>query len=279
MGVQGNRDKQQPAWANCTGGDTLPAVEVTGPMAYLGGHMRWLNNPFRGDAAGSGAWPTEGLAVIDTRNGLPFNWNPGRARGLGVFDFFPTDPMLWAVSDTNTSANEFRPRLAGFPVNNNMIPPDVIGRLPGDVWQLGAIPGAGASDQKGIGFDGTTVENQVTETGEHNWANVRGAFAVDDTVYTAWDNGTSGSFAAQSWDGQDFGPLQDIELYEGSSTTPGYGSNFVNDLETMTGIFYEPVKARIYYTMQGQNSLFWRPFLPESRSWAQLAGYCPTPRR
>ena len=263
--LAGTGTNKQPSWVNYTGGDTLTGVEVTGPMAYLGGHMRWLNNPFRGDAAGSGAWPTEGLAVVDTRNGLPFSWNPGRARGLGVFDFLPTDPTLWAVSDTNTWADEFRPRLAGFPFNNNTIPPDVIGRLPGDVWQLGAIPGGGASEQRGIGFDGTTVETQMTEPGEHNWANVRGAFAVDDTVYTVWDNGTSGSLAAQSWDGHDFGPLQDIELYEGTPTTPGYSSNFINDLESMTGIFYEPVKARIYYTMQGRSELFWRPFLPENR--------------
>ena len=50
--LKGTGTSKQPAWANYTGGDTLTAVEVTGPMAYLGGHMRWLNNPFRGDAAG-----------------------------------------------------------------------------------------------------------------------------------------------------------------------------------------------------------------------------------
>ena len=33
----------------------------------------------------------------------------------GVFDFLPTESMLWSVSDTNTWAGEFRPRLAGFP--------------------------------------------------------------------------------------------------------------------------------------------------------------------
>lgn len=257
---KGTGTTRQPNWTNYTGGDTLTSVEITGPMAYLGGHMRWLNNPYRGDNPGPGAWPTEGLAVLDTRNGLPFSWNPGRDRGLGVFDFLPTNSMLWSVSDTNNWANEYRPRLAGFPFNGNQLPPDQIGRLPGDVWQLGAIPGGGASDQSGIGFDGTTVQNQATEPG--NWANVRGAFAVDDTLYTTSSNNT---FTAQSWDGSNFGPPQDIELYEGASNLTGYAQNFINDLDNITGIFFEPGRARIYYTMQGSNALYWRPFTPESR--------------
>lgn len=260
---KGKGTARVPTWANYTGGDTLTSVEVTGPMAYLGGHMRWLNNPYRGDDAGSGAWPTEGLAVVDTRNGLPFSWNPGRDRGLGVFDFLPTESMLWSVSDTNTWAGEFRPRLAGFPFGSGFtLPPDEIGRLPGDVWQLGNIPGGGANDQRTSGFDGTTVNAQETAPGEESWSTVRGAFAVDDTVYAAWSNGT---FTAQSFDGTTFGNPQPIDLYEGTPTTPGYSNNFVNDLASITGIFYDPGRARIYYTMQGSSALFWRPFTPESR--------------
>jgi PKD repeat protein len=260
--MKGSGVNRIPNWVTYSGGDTFTSVEVTGPMAYLGGHFRWLNNPFKGDAAGSGAWPTEGLAVADTRNGLPFSWNPGRDRGLGVFDFLPTDSMLWSVSDTNNWANEFRPRLAGFPVNNNTIPADNLGKLPGDVWQLGNISGAGNNDQRGIGFDGTVVENQTTQAGAQNWSNVRGAFAVDGTVYTAWSNST---FTAQTWDGSTFGPPQNINLYAGDTSTAGYPSNFINDLAKITGMFYDPVRARIYYTMQGSTTLWWRPFTPESR--------------
>ncbi|HEX5017553.1 MAG TPA: PKD domain-containing protein [Actinomycetes bacterium] len=260
--MKGTGTNRVPNWVNYSGGDTFTSVEVTGPMAYLGGHFRWLNNPYKGDAAGTGAWPTEGLATVDTRNGLPFSWNPGRDRGLGVFDFLPTDSMLWSVSDTNNWAGEFRPRLAGFPLFNNVLPPDQLGKIPGDVWQLGAIPGAGASDQRGIGFDGTTVENQLTEPGDRDWSTVRGAFAVDDTVYTAWSNNT---FTAQTWDGSNFGAPQDIDLYEGTSATAGYPNNFFHDLDNITGMFYDRARARIYYTMQGSNQFFWRPFTPESR--------------
>ncbi|MCZ3386783.1 MAG: PKD domain-containing protein, partial [Actinomycetia bacterium] len=232
-------------------------------MAYLGGHMRWLNNPYKGDAAGSGAWPTEGLAVVDTRNGLPFSWNPGRERGLGVFDFLPTESMLWAVSDTNTWAGEFRQRLAAFPFDGGFtIPPDEIGRLPGDVWQLGSISGAGLNDQRMSGFDGTDVNAQTTALGDESWNEVTGAFAVDDTVYATWSNGT---FTAQPYDGVSFGSPSLIDLYAGDPSTSGYANNFINDLALITGLFYDPVRARIYYTMQGSPALFWRPFTPESQ--------------
>jgi PKD repeat protein len=177
-----------------------------------------------------------------------------------VFDFLPTESMLWAVSDTNTWANEYRPRLAGFPLSGGpSMPDDEIGRLPGDVWQLGV---SGDSSQRGIGFNGKEVQSSVTETGQAAWDDVRGAFAVDDTVYAGWKDG---SFTAQSWDGDAFGAPMSVELYAGTSSTPGYANNFVNDLPLVTGMFFEPDRARIYYTMRGSTELFWRAFTPESR--------------
>lgn len=259
--VKGTGTTRGPTWVNWTGGDTITAVEVAGPMAFLGGHFRWLNNPFKGDDAGSGAWPTEGLATVDTRNGLPFSWNPGRDRGLGVFDFDPTGEMLWAVSDTNNWAGEYRPRLAGFPyAGGSTLPPDELGTLPGDVWMLGSASG-NTDDQRAVGFDGTTVNGSLTEPGDEAWGDARGAFMVDDTVYTGWSDGT---FTARTFDGTTFGTPHTIELYEGTTATAGYGSNFVNDLAKITGMFYDRGRARIYYTMQGSSSLYWRAFTPES---------------
>jgi PKD repeat protein len=260
--VKGSGVNRPATWVTYSGGDTFTGVEVTGPMVYLGGHFRWLNNPYAGDKAGSGAWPTLGLAAVDSRNGLPFSWNPERARGLGIFDFLPNEQALWSVSDSNYFDSKFHERLAGYPYFNNVLPPDITGSLPGDVWQLGGVAGANASDQRGIGFDGTTVENQTTEAGAEDWSTVRGAFAVDDNVYTAWSDGT---FTSESWDGTTFGTPKNINLYEGTTATPGYGSNFINDIPKITGMFYDRVKARIYYTMTGDTHLYWRPFTPESR--------------
>jgi len=108
---------QDFTWIDFTGGDTTWALEVTGPVVYVGGHFRWENNAYtsNGDSAGAGAVPREGLAALDTRNGLPFSWNPGRKRGVGVFDFLTTQEHLWAGSDTSTWAGEKRDRLAAFP--------------------------------------------------------------------------------------------------------------------------------------------------------------------
>ena len=63
------------------------------------------------------------MAALDSRNGLPFSWNPGRKRGVGLYDFDVTAGQVWAGSDTNTWAGEVRPRLAGFPFDSDATPP------------------------------------------------------------------------------------------------------------------------------------------------------------
>ncbi len=144
--VQTNAANLTPTWINYTGGDTSYAIEIHDGVAYLGGHMRWVNNPFAGDSAGAGAVPREGIAALDVVNGLPFSWNPGRARGVGVFDFHVTAAGLWAGSDTLTWAGEQRHRLAFFPFAGGIaVPPDVVGTLPNDVYTLGRLSGAGTT--------------------------------------------------------------------------------------------------------------------------------------
>lgn len=257
-----NKPNQKPTWVAYSGGDTFVSVEVTGPVAYVGGHFRWMNNPFAGDKAGSSAIPREGLAALDTRNGLPLSWNPTRARGYGVFDFYPTPNTLWAVSDTNVWANEVRPRVAGFPFGTGTtLPADRIGSLSSDVLMLGRPAAPSQSHYRTVLFDGAHVLADVDNSGPEAWSQVTAAFMVDKNVYTGWRDGT---FKVRTFDGMNWGTPQSIPLNEGTPSTAGYASNFINDVGKLTGIFYEPTNSRIYYTMARDNNVYWRAFTPES---------------
>ena len=105
-----------PSWAAYTGGDTTYGVAVTGDVVYLGGHMRWQNNPYQADQAGPGAVAREGIAALDVVNGVPISWNPGRERGAGAQALYATPAGLWVGSDTTQIGNQRRGRIAFLPI-------------------------------------------------------------------------------------------------------------------------------------------------------------------
>ncbi|MEJ5946298.1 PKD domain-containing protein [Pseudokineococcus basanitobsidens] len=128
---------QQPTWIDYTGGDTSYGVAVTGAAVYVGGHMRWQNNPYQGDQAGPGAVAREGIAALDPVNGLPLRWNPGRTRGVGAQAIFANDQGLWVGSDTESFAGEPRRRLAFLPLQGgSSIPVTRQATLPGSVYAV-----------------------------------------------------------------------------------------------------------------------------------------------
>ena len=134
-------------WVNYTGGDTSYAVEIGPGVVYVGGHMRWVNNPYDGDYAGPGAIPREGIVALDTINGMPYSWDPGRTRGVGVFDMLLTDQGLWAGSDTDRWNQELRMKLALFPsFNGTDVEDHIVGSLPNHVNALGRIAAPGTPD-------------------------------------------------------------------------------------------------------------------------------------
>lgn len=89
----------RPTWINYTGGDSLLSVAATGPAVYVGGHQRWLDNPYGVDTCGTGCVPREGVGAIHPTTGKALSWNPGKSRGFGTSVIYPTPTGIWWGSD------------------------------------------------------------------------------------------------------------------------------------------------------------------------------------
>ncbi|MFC7480806.1 PKD domain containing protein [Luedemannella flava] len=112
----GGVGSQVPTWVNHTGGDSLYAVSVTGSAVYVGGHQRWMNNPYGYERPGPGAVNRPGIAALDPRNGGALYWNPTRSRGVGTRALVATRDGLFVGSDTDRLGGEYHARLGMFPL-------------------------------------------------------------------------------------------------------------------------------------------------------------------
>ncbi|MDN3352514.1 PKD domain-containing protein [Actinomadura sp. DC4] len=242
-----------PTWITYTGGDTTYAVEVTGSAVYIGGHFRWSNNPFGSDAPGQGAVERSGIAALDPASGMPFQWNPGRTRGVGVFDLLATQQGLWMASDTDETGGETHQKIALFPTSGGeTLPAQYTGTLPGDVYSGGT---ATVNQLQHRSFDGTTAGSVTSDgTGGIDWRTIRGAFMINDRLYT----GTSdGSLNRRTFDGSTFGSPSVVNGADALVSE----TDWHNQVKSIKGMFY--ANGRIYYT-RGTSALYYRGFNPES---------------
>jgi hypothetical protein len=248
----------QPTWVAYDGGDSFTAVAITGAAVYVGGHHRWMNNPFPNGTSidgtpGPGNVPREGLAALSPSNGLPLPWNPGRDRGEGAWALVSTPDGLWVGSDTDRIGGELHPKLAFFPLAGGTAPPTFTAYgLPGDLFSVGAD---GKLSKRY--FDGDVAGARIDVSPGLDWSKVRGAFTVSGRLYTG---STDGRFQMRSFDGTSFGAPANVDL-RGVTTFPA-GS--------ISGMFFEA--GRLYYTVAGDRRLFYRFFQPANNLADDILG-------
>ncbi len=135
----------QPTWANYAGGDTIWGIGITDSVVYVGGHQRWMNNPYGSDYANQGAVPRPGLSALDPTTGVPLDWNPGRnPRGVAAYVVYPTNNGVYVGSNTAWIGNHKyqRPKIAFFPyAGGRPVASTTTGSLPGDVYVAGGAGG------------------------------------------------------------------------------------------------------------------------------------------
>ncbi len=261
-----------PTWVDWTGGDSLTTVAVTGTAVYIGGHQQWMNNPYIGGncgvcpGPGPGGVARSGIAALDPINGLPLSWNPGRARGLGIWAFLATADGLWQGSDSDTLGGETHRKLGFFPLDGGAsVPIPQPYALTNDFYSMDLDTG----ELWKRSYDLSTFGPWSVVPAGVDWRDARGAFALDGKLYTGWANG---KLYVRDFDGSSTGPATEINL-NGLQTPPVSvftipGSTqripgMTSHLLDMTGMFYR--QGRIYYTVAGDSRLFYRYFTPESQ--------------
>lgn len=247
---------RSPIWLAYTGGDSTMGVAVTSEAVYVGGHMRWFNNPYGNQVRGPGAVPRSGIAALDPRNGLPLSWDPGRQRGYGAQALLVTRDGLWVGSDTTLFAAQRRGRIALLPhAGGRPVPETGPAVLPGDLF----IVRRNALVRRPLGARGAPTGRGSVVDRDRSWSGVRGAFLVAETLYLGRRDGT---LQRRRFDPEtgDLGPTRRVNLHDARD-----GTRIRFPLGRLTGMFFAPGTHRLYYTVRKDPHLYHRAFTPESR--------------
>jgi hypothetical protein len=258
---------QQPTWIDNAGGDTLWSVTVTGSAVYVGGHQRWLNNPYGVNGAGPGAVARPGIAALDPTTGLPLAWNPGRSpRGIGAKALYASSAGLWMGSDTEFIGphNEQRPgRLVFFPfAGGHDVPVSNAGDLPSNIYQVGG------NSLLSRYYNGASPGPLLPSTASNiAWSTVHGAFMVNGAIYYA-----TSTFCAVGFTGSAYFVPFPVNPYDTvwdqiptggqNNTYRGLAPTFYGELDKLSGMAFS--SGRLFYTKVGSSSLYVRWFTPDS---------------
>jgi hypothetical protein len=273
-----------PAWVDYTGKDSLYSVAVTSAAVYVGGHQRWLNNPYGSDSASQGAVPRPGLAALDPANGVPLAWNPGRnPRGHGADVIYGTKSGVWVGSDTDcygpstpgSCTTYERDELAFFPYAGGSAPaPNLVGGatqiFKAGSWTNPAVTTLSANSFNPVTGAGRAIPNP--NGGGIDWSAVRGAFLLNGRIYYGKSDGKFyyRTFTYASHTTPSYGPETLIDPYNdptwdgilngSGGTYQGSTVSFYSEIPNVSGMFY--ANRSIYYTLVGDNKLYRRSFSP-----------------
>jgi len=235
-------------WVNFTGRDSVTSIEVTDGLVYVAGHFRWLNNANGGDSKGAGGVDRYGFGALDAGNGMPQAWNPTRSPGTSlpaggvdwgaiVWELWKGSNGLYAGFDSDGVAGEYHGRQAMFPTTGGrtIAVQDAPTATTGYLYL-----GAGDGKLTKVPFNGTTI-GAPQSTAQAQFTSGKATFSVSGKLL--WAKGA----------------VLDISGFSaGTVAAPAVASGFNSwfDASTMTGAFY--LNGRMYYTLSGSNSLFYR---------------------
>ncbi|MDQ6527193.1 hypothetical protein RB608_26500 [Nocardioides sp. LHD-245] len=243
----------KPSWIASTGGDTVQAVEVTSSAVYVGGHHRWFNNPLGSNTPGPGAVAREGIAALSPVNGLPFTWNPGRSKGIGVGDLLATEVGLWVGSDTDRIGHDqVRSRIALLPAGGASYPALATPQRASTIY---LAQGGDLTRRTHRGARAGPPSAVPAGAGGPDWTTAAGAFLLGGQLYVA---GRDGTFTRRAFDGASYGPAVPVDGADAVVPLDAWRA----ELRTLTGLFYD--RGRLYFTLAGSRVLHYRYFNPES---------------
>lgn len=126
-------------------------------------------------------------------------------------------------------------------------------------------------------YNGTTTVGPTLTVSNPDgtlWDNARGGFVVNGKLFYGLSDGT---LNVRTFNGTTFGTPSLVDPYHdtdgvnpnwdttqtGSGQTyEGIPSNFYSQISSVTGMTYQ--NGKVFYTLSGQDGLFWRWFLPEN---------------
>ncbi|GAA2354529.1 hypothetical protein Cme02nite_47630 [Catellatospora methionotrophica] len=141
-----------------------------------------------------------------------------------------------------------------------------------EIVKTGPPPSGNGDEVQVRSYDGNTTvgaASAVANPDSTAWSTAKGGFWVGGTLFY----GLNGALWRRTFDGSTFGTATLVDPYHDAywdtvasgtdaPTYAGVTVNFYAEIPNVTAMFY--TAGRLYYTLSGQNGLFWRWFTPDS---------------